>query len=220
MRINNKNTKSITIGGQTLEEVNQFTYLGSVIAVDGGTEEDVKSRIGKARTSFNILNKIWKSKTISLNTKLKIFNSNVKSILLYGSETWRTTKYITNKLQTFTNHCLRHILRIFWPNRINNINLWERTNQETIEIQLIRRKWSWIGHTLRKDTTTITKQALTWNPQGKRSRGRPKNTWRRSTELDVKEKGLTWKQLERMAQDRQGWKRLINGLCSERNTKA
>ena len=45
-----------------------------MIAVDGGTEEDVKS------TSFNILNKIWKSKTISLNTKLKIFNSNVKSI--------------------------------------------------------------------------------------------------------------------------------------------
>ena len=53
-----------------------------------------------------------------------------------------------------------------------------------------------------------------------RSRGRPKNTWRRSTEQDVKKKGLTWKQLERMAQDRRGWKRFINGLCSERNTKA
>ena len=178
----------------------------------------MKSKIGKARTTFNILNNIWKTKNISLNTKLKIFN--VKSLLLYGSETWKTTNTITNKLQTFINHCLRRILRIFWPNRISSTNLWERTNQEPIEIQLIRRKWSWIGHTLRKGKTAITKQALTWNPQGKRSRGRPKNTWRRSTELDVKKKGLTWKQLERMAQDRRGWKRFINGLCSERNTKA
>ena len=136
MRRNNKSMSPINIGDQTLEEVIKFTYLGSVIAVNGGTEEDVKSRIGKARTTFNILNNIWKTKNISLNTKLKIFNSNVKSVLLYGSETWKTTNTITSKLQTFINHCLRHILRIFWPNRISNTNLWERTNQEPIEIQL------------------------------------------------------------------------------------
>ena len=124
MRINNKNTNPISIGDQTLEEVDKFTYLGSVLAVGGGTEEDVKARIGKARTTFNILNKIWKTKNISLNTKLKIFISNVKSVLLYGSETWRTTINITNKLYTFLNHCLRRSLRIFWPNRITNINLW------------------------------------------------------------------------------------------------
>ena len=68
----------INIGDQTPEEVIKLTYLGSVIAVDGGTVEDVKSRIGKARTTFNILNKILKTKNISLNAKLKIFNSNVK----------------------------------------------------------------------------------------------------------------------------------------------
>ena len=141
-------------------------------------------------------------------------------MLLYGSETWRTTTNITNKLQTFINHCLRRILGVFWPNTISNINLWECTKQETVDIQLLRRKWSWNGNTLRRNTTAITKQALTWNPQGKRGRGRPKNTWRRSTEQEFKKKGLTWKQLERMAQDRRGWKQFINGLCSERNTKA
>lgn len=46
------------IGDQTLEHVIKCTYQRSVIAVDGGTEEDVKSRIGKARTTCNILNKI------------------------------------------------------------------------------------------------------------------------------------------------------------------
>jgi hypothetical protein len=66
-------------------------------------------RLGKARIAFNTLNNI---KNISLKTKLKIFNSNVKSILLYGSETWRTTTNILNKLQTFTNHCLRRLRRV------------------------------------------------------------------------------------------------------------
>jgi hypothetical protein len=41
------------------------------------------------------------------------------------------------------------------------------------------RRWKWIGHTLRKATNNITKQALEWNPQGKRKRRRPKNSWRR-----------------------------------------
>lgn len=220
MRINNKNMNTIKLAGHSLEEVEKFTYLGSVIAVDGGSEEDVTTRIGKARAAFNILIKIWKTKNISLRTKLKIFNSNVKSVLLYGSETWKNNTTIISKLQTFMNHCLRRILGIFWPNTINNIKLWELTNQEPIEIQIKRRKWIWIGHTMRRNKMAITKQALTWNPQGKRGRGRPKNTWRRSTEQEIKKEGLTWQLLEKMAQDRRGWRRFINGLCFEGNVKA
>ncbi|KAF0026068.1 hypothetical protein F2P81_020805 [Scophthalmus maximus] len=220
MQINIKSMNLITLEGHALEEVNTLTYPGSVIAVNGGSEEDVKARIGKAGAAFNILTKIWKTKNISLKTKLKIYNSNVKSVLLYGSERWKNTTTIISKLQTFMNHCLRRILGIFWPNTINNITLWERTNQEPIEIQIKRRKWFWIGHTLRRNNTAITKQALTCNPQGKRARGCPKNPWRRSSEQKFKKEGLTWQQLEKMAQDRRGWKRFINGLCSERNTKA
>ena len=140
-----------------LEEVTTFTYLGSIISVDGGTEEDVCSRIGKARTTFNILNKIWKTKNISLKTKLQIFNSNVKSTLLYSSETWKITNNILNKLQTFFNRCLRRLLGIFWPNTISNAKLWDLTNQDTIEIQIRRRKWVWIGHTLRRHNRSISK---------------------------------------------------------------
>ncbi len=80
MQINIKSRDPIVIGDQPLEEVDKFTYLGNII--DGGAEEDVKVRIGKARTVFHNLNKIWKYKNITLNTKLRIFNSNVKSVLL------------------------------------------------------------------------------------------------------------------------------------------
>nr|KAG5711937.1 hypothetical protein BaRGS_026378 [Batillaria attramentaria] len=51
-----------------------------------------------------------------------------------------------------------------------------------MDVQVRRRKWRWVGHTLRKEPCNITRQALEWNPQGKRKRGRPKQTWRR-TEL-------------------------------------
>ena len=53
------------------------------------------------------------------------------------------------------------------------------TKQLPIENEIKKRKWRWIGHTLRKPPNTITRQAITWNPPGKRRRGRPQNTWQR-----------------------------------------
>jgi len=48
----------------------------------------------------------WKNSRVSTRTKLRIFCSNVKSVLLYGSETWKEMKTNTSKLQTFVNRCL------------------------------------------------------------------------------------------------------------------
>ena len=80
-----------------------------------GSDKDVKIRIGKARTAFNMMGSIWKARNISLKTKVWLFNSNVKTILLYGAETWKTTKGLLHKLQVFINKFLRWILNIRWP---------------------------------------------------------------------------------------------------------
>jgi len=87
MRINSTNKHPIKLDNEAVENVASFTYLGSVIAVDEGTERDVLVRIGKARTAFLLLRPVWRSKEISLRTKLRIFNTNVKSVLMYGAET-------------------------------------------------------------------------------------------------------------------------------------
>ena len=100
------------------------------------------------------------------------------------------------KLQSFTNKCLRKILKIYWPKVISNKELWERTGQKTIGEEILRRKWRWIGHTLRKGDNNIAKEALEWNPQGIRKRGRPVNTWRRSVLSEAKDFGKTWNQLK------------------------
>jgi len=93
---------------------------------------------------------------------------------------------IYNKLQVFINKSLRKTLRIYWPDQITNTELWKRTKQPRIDLQIRRRKWGWPGHTLRELTDDITRQALQWKRQGKRSRGRPKNTWRRAALEGVK----------------------------------
>nr|KAG5687744.1 hypothetical protein BaRGS_028406 [Batillaria attramentaria] len=57
------------------------------------------------------------------------------------------------KIQTFLNTCLRRIFNIRWPEKIRNEELWERAGQEPAAKQILRRKWGWIGHTLRKPGT-------------------------------------------------------------------
>ena len=91
--------------------MDSFFYLGSAIDKQGGTDRDVTAGIGKARAAFVMLENIWASKEISTRIKLRIFNSNVKSVLLYGSETWRKTKTMLRKIQTFINTCLRRIYK-------------------------------------------------------------------------------------------------------------
>ena len=154
----------------------------------GGTEADVNTRISKARTAFHILRNVWKSRVIGKTAKIRLFNTNVKSVLLYGAETWRMNKTMLKRIQTFVNQCLRNIicLGIQWIDKVSNKDLWKRTNQVQIDTDILERRWGWLGHTLRKPNTNITRQALTWNPQGKRKGGgRPKNTWRRDLEADI-----------------------------------
>ncbi|VDP10339.1 unnamed protein product [Schistosoma margrebowiei] len=69
-----------------------------------------------------------------------------------------------------------------------------------------------MGHTLRKAPNCVTRQALVWNPQGQRKKGRPKNTLRR--EIDMKKMNKNWMELDKEAQERVGWRMLVGGLCS------
>jgi hypothetical protein len=133
-------------------------------------------RIQKARGSFSKLRKVWLSTSIWKDTKIRIFNACVKSVLLYGCETWLVTSEIQCKIQTFVNRCLRCILRIWWPKTISNKDLWKTTGQEDINLEIRKRKFGWIGHTLRKDDGEIPKAALYRKRQGSRNRGRPQNS--------------------------------------------
>jgi Reverse transcriptase (RNA-dependent DNA polymerase)/Domain of unknown function (DUF6451) len=212
LRINNNTTEPIYVNGEEIERVADFTYLGANVSTDGGCQKDVEQRISKARCSFARLKNVWRAKNMDLKLKLKIFDACVKSVLLYGCETWFVTNTIESKLQTFVNRCLRNILGIWWPNTISNQDLWKKTNQKCINLEIKKRKYGWIGHTLRKDGNEVCHQALEWNPQGTRRPGRPKATWRRTVlqECDKKSFG----EMRSLARNRVRWRSYTNSLCS------
>ncbi|VDP54190.1 unnamed protein product [Schistosoma curassoni] len=141
-RYNTTCTNRITLDGNDLEDVKTFTYLVSIIDEHDGSDTDVKERVGKARAAYLQLKNIWNSKQLSTNTKVRILNTNVKTVLLYGAETWRTTKANIQKIQVFINSCLRKILRIRWPDTISNNQLLEskpdpngrRNKEEALEV--------------------------------------------------------------------------------------
>jgi hypothetical protein len=65
---------------------------------------------------------------------------------------------------------------------------------------------------IRKGRNSITRTALHWTPEGKRKRGRPKNTWRRTVEEEMKTMKNTWRTVEKVAKDRQTWRTFVGAL--------
>jgi hypothetical protein len=89
MRVNPKHKDRLYLGGYEIEEVNKFCCLGCMVSRDGRSNEDIKSQVN---TSLGQLRPIWTSHQTHRRTKLRIFKSNVMSVLLYGCETWKATQ--------------------------------------------------------------------------------------------------------------------------------
>ncbi|GFR65565.1 hypothetical protein ElyMa_005534000 [Elysia marginata] len=155
------------VGDQPLEDVDAFCYLGSNIDQEGGTSKEIKARIGKDHAAFTTLGRFWKTRDVSLKTKLRIFNSNVKSVLLYGCEAWNASTMCIKRIQVFINRCLRRILRIKWTDKISNESLWERTRQIPAGDEIGRRRWRWIGHTLESHVAASQRMCWTGTHRGK-----------------------------------------------------
>ena len=155
---------------------------------------------------------VWSLRRLSQRLKLKIFNSNVKPVLLYACETWKVTKALSHRLQVFINRCLRRICGIYYPEIISNKDLYIKTQQGLVADEIGKRKWNWIGHTLRKDPADITRQAMSWNPPGKRKPGRQCITWQSSVRKEAAQQGKQWNELAGLAQNRVRFGAFVNAL--------
>jgi len=99
LRINEQKTKTMVIGkkhediniqlwNSTLEQVEDFVYLGSLLTEDEKCEKDMRRRSSLASAMVGKLNRIWKSSNISLRTKIKVYKALVIPVFTYGSEDW------------------------------------------------------------------------------------------------------------------------------------
>ena len=77
MRMNARSSEAIHLNENIIEEVDEFTYLGSKLTTNGSCEAEINTRISKASQTFGMLKNTWKARNISLQTKLRLFKSNV-----------------------------------------------------------------------------------------------------------------------------------------------
>ncbi|KER28391.1 hypothetical protein T265_04774 [Opisthorchis viverrini] len=112
---------SLMLAGEPIEVVAKFVYLGSCISPGGLAKDDISIRIGKARAAFANLRHLWRRRDISFSVKGRVYNAAVRSVLLYGSETWPLRAEDVKRLSVFDHRCLRSIARIWWEHRMRNL---------------------------------------------------------------------------------------------------
>ena len=134
LRIGTSEDEKVTLGNEKIDQVGSFTYLGSIISKDGGSSEDLKSRIDKAQGVFSQLKKVRKNRKISLQTKIRILEATVMTVVQYGSEAWALRKLEENLLDVFQRNCLRIVLGTWLTDRISNSRLHEKFGSIMIPI--------------------------------------------------------------------------------------
>ena len=134
------------------------------------------------------------------------------TILLYSSETWKGLKEIENRLRVFESNCLRKIMNIKWYEHVSEEEVRVRSGQQSVIQKLRTQRWRYYGHVLRMGDKRLPKQVLSWTPEGSRRPGRPKDTWRRTIQRDMRTRELGAEDVEILAQQREEWRRFIADL--------
>ena len=145
-------------------------YLESMITEleNGKCDAEIKRRIGMAKDAFQKLGKVLKDRKMSMDTKMRILDCYVKSILTYGSECWTISTQMEGRLEMWF---LRRMFRIAWSDHVTNEEVLRRARRErSLMISIRKRQLQFLGHIMRKEG--LENLTLTGRIEGKRSRGR------------------------------------------------
>ncbi|VDO99971.1 unnamed protein product [Heligmosomoides polygyrus] len=203
----------IYVGPDRLEVVDNFTYLGSMITSNGDAEADARCRIAKATAVFRRLKPLWTSSSISNSVKLRLYSSIVVPTAVYASETWMMSASIIRRINAFHCKCLRQ-MRIRYTDCLTNEEVLQRCRSSNLYETVVQRRLRLAGHILRMPAHRLPRSAIQWTPPGKQTRGRPKNTWRRTFLNDLEVMNISRQECEEIAQDRQRWKEFV-ALCAQ-----
>ena len=167
----------IELDGETLRQVEQFEYLGSIFVREGGCKEDVKTRYLKAAEVFYQRSPILGHKGISMITKTHIIKAVFTPTLLYLSENWTLTSKERQMLTTTEIRCLRKAAGKTRMDNIGNEEIRRRVNMQPAEQTANKNKIRWWSHIKRMAPTAPLSKALVIQPEGRIPRGRSRNRW-------------------------------------------
>ena len=166
----------IIVNNEVLQQVEKFIYLGTEINQDAKSDKEIIRRSSIAKEKFSKIAHLLTSKKLKLSTKIRIVMCYVYSIFTYGCEAWTLSKALEDKIEATEMWCLRRIGSIKWSDRITNesvLRMLKTKRQLLSNIQ--KRKTKYFGHIKRRKNILTT--ALEGKLEGKRPRGRPRNTW-------------------------------------------
>ena len=192
-----------------------------MIGAGGGAEEAVRARVRCAWGKLNQLSPILAVRGASLKVKGRIYASYVRSVMMYGGETWPVRVEEVRRLVRTERAMMRRMCGVRLVQRINCEVLHERLGVEKVEDVLRRSRLRWFGHLERMDGENWVSACRDLEVEGPRGRGRGKKSWRECVEKDMRE--LKLKPV--MARDRLLWRNCINGkvltrdLHGKRNAK-
>ena len=197
----------ITLNGEQLENVEQYKYLGTIFTSNGKISEEIKQRIKQATNVYYSINRtIIGKQEVSTKTKLQVYNSIYKPILLYGSESWPMTSRIEQQITAAEMRFLRKVANKTRRDLERNVKIREDLGTTSITTQIESKQLKWYGHVKRMHKDRIPRKVWEARVEGKRSRGRPRATWLQNIERAGKKRNKNLVEMNGLLTDRKKWK--------------
>ena len=118
------------IDGETVETVTDFIFLGSKITAGGDCSHEIKRHLLLGRKVMTNLNRLLKSRDITVPTKVRLVKVMVFPVVMYGCESWTIKKAECQRIDAFELWCWRRLLRVPWIARRSNQSILKEINPE------------------------------------------------------------------------------------------
>ena len=202
---------NVTLNGEVLEEVDQFKYLGSIIAANGGVEEDVRHRVNEGCKVLGAMKGVMKNRGLGMNVKRVLYEKVIVPTVTYGSELWGMKVNERQKLNVFEMKCLRSMAGVTRFDRLRNEEVRGRTGvrkelADRVDMNVLR----WFGHVERMDNERLLKRVMNAEVDGQRTRGRPRAGWMDGVKKALNKKSMNVTEARERARNRNEWRAIVN----------
>ena len=135
------------LDGETVETMSDFIFLGSKITADGDCSHKIKRHLLLGRKVMTNLDSIFKSRDITLPTKVHLVKAMVFPVVMYGCESWTIKKADHRKIDAFELWCWGRFLRVPWTIRRSNQSILREISPEySLEGPMLKLKFQYLGH--------------------------------------------------------------------------
>ena len=201
---------NVVLNGEVLEEVDQFKYLGSMIAASGGVEADVRHRVNEGCKVLGAVKGVMKNRGLGMNVKKVLYEKVIVPTVMYGSELWGLKLSERQKLNVFEMKCLRSMAGVSRMDRVRNEIVRERTGVRfALADRVDRNVLRWFGHVERMENERLPKMLVNARVDGRSVRGRPRYGWIDGVKRALRDRRMDVREAKERARNRNEWRAIV-----------